>query len=168
MPTGNARARGFTYVWLLFFIALGTATAAAALGSVQTAMQREREQELLFRGGEFARALARFRDASPEGQPAAPAGLDELLEDRRGRTPAHHLRRLYADPFTGQADWLLLRDADGGIVGVQSRSVAVALRRFDVPGPTADAGRVPRVGEWVFRAAAPASAASGAGSETVE
>ncbi|PTT85495.1 general secretion pathway protein, partial [Pelomonas sp. HMWF004] len=107
-PPGRAPAqRGFSYLAVLFLVAI-TAAALAALGQAwSTAAQRERERELAFRGGEIAQALLRYQAASPvPGQ--FPAALEDLLEDRRGPVPRHHLRRLYADPFTGQPDWVLV------------------------------------------------------------
>lgn len=152
MRTGS---RGFTYLALLLVLALGAAALAAAAPSWQAALQRARETELLFRGGEFAQALAAYREATPEGQPAAPATLDELLVDSRIAPPRHHLRRLYPDPFTGRADWELERDEAGGIVGLRSRAELPAMRRSGVPAPDPGPGRTVRVSQWVFRAAAP-------------
>ena len=40
-----------------------------------------------------------------------------------------HLRRLYADPITGNADWGLISAPDGGIAGVFSHSDKPASRR---------------------------------------
>ncbi len=125
--------RGFTYVLLLFSVALMGASLAALGSQWQVAGQREREAELLFRGLQIRDALQRFNALTPAGTRGLPLALDELLVDRRGLAPRHHLRRLYADPFSGQADWALLRDAAGGIVGVHSRSQRPALRQHDLP-----------------------------------
>jgi len=167
--------RGFTYLVLLFALALAGAALARLGPSWQQAAQRGREAELLFRGGQIRDALQRFHDSTPGGTAALPAQLDELLTDRRGTAPRHHLRRLYTDPFTGRADWLTVRDATGGIVGVRSRSQRPALRRQDVPPLAAAASlrappaaslptlpatphtdradradRPPAVGDWLF------------------
>jgi type II secretory pathway pseudopilin PulG len=57
--------RGFSYLLLLFAVAaLGIASAGSAV-MWSTLTQSERERELLFIGGEFARALQRYHDASP-------------------------------------------------------------------------------------------------------
>jgi hypothetical protein len=40
-----------------------------------------------------------------------------------------HLRRLYADPITGTADWKLIMAPDGGIMGVASRSKRVPIKQ---------------------------------------
>lgn len=125
--------RGFTYVLLLFSVALMGAGLAGLGTQWQVAAQREREAELLFRGLQIRDALQRFNALTPAGARPLPLALDELLVDRRGLEPRFHLRRLYADPFSGQADWALLRDAAGGIVGVHSRSQRPALRQHDLP-----------------------------------
>lgn len=155
MPTGEHRQRravpshGFTYLVLLFVLALGAAGLGTLATQWQAATQREREAELLFRGTQIAQALGRYAAATPEGSPKAPPELDALLEDRRSSPPLQHLRRLYADPFTGQPDWLLLRDAQGGIVGLHSRATQRAWRRhaLPVPSPTRQPATV---GDWHF------------------
>ena len=148
-------AHGFTYLLLMLGLALGAA-ALAALGSVWlTQAQREREAELLFRGQQIRDALQRFERATPTGSHRLPATLDELLVDTRRSQPAyppiHHLRQRYADPFTGRPDWVLLRGAGGGIVGVHSRSRQPALRRHGLPVAVVFAGTTPAVGDWHFQ-----------------
>jgi type II secretory pathway pseudopilin PulG len=142
MPTGERAARGrpqprvdqgFTYLLLLFSVALMGAALATLGTQWQQAAQREREAELLFRGLQIRDALQRFNALTPAGARPLPLALDELLIDRRALVPHFHLRRLYADPFSGRADWALLRDAAGGIVGVHSRSQRPALRQHDLP-----------------------------------
>lgn len=168
MPTGSA-SRGFTYLWLLFALALG-GVALAALGEQElTRQRREREAELRFRGEAIAAAIGRYAETTPVGHLPLPQHLEELLADRRFPLARHHLRRLYADPFTGQADWepvlgqaTVAMEADSaasapaasGIVGVRSRSRRALLATFDGHATAHD---------WVFLSpttapAAPASA----------
>jgi len=136
MPIGSARIRGFIYLAALFLVAL-TAAGLAALGqSWSTAAQRERERELGFRGAEIARALASYAKATPNPPQQYPKTLDELLVDRRGLKPRHHLRRLYADPFTGLPDWVLVPEPGqpGAFSAVHSRSVQALLRETSWDG----------------------------------
>lgn len=157
MPTGESRSiagqRGFTYLGLLFAVALSGAGLAVVGQSAATAMQRERERELLFRGDEIRRAIEAYVRATPPGQPRFPRRLQDLLVDTRGATPRHHLRRLYADPFTGSADWVLLPapgDAQG-IAGVRSRSTQSSLQA----APDEPSGRPRCVCDRAFAVATP-------------
>jgi type II secretory pathway pseudopilin PulG len=156
MPTGERRhplrrQSGFSYLLLLFVLVLGGAALAAVGERWQLRAQQEREDELLSRGLEMREALQRYAAATPAGRPKLPRSLDELLEDRRGPEPRHWLRQLYPDPGTGEADWQLLRDAEGGIVGLHSRSRRPALRRHGLPVTIAPgAAASPRVGDWQF------------------
>lgn len=156
----NSDQRGATYLLLLFVLAAAAAGLAALGEQWALAAQREREAELLFRGQQFSQALADWRDLSPPGPPGqlvqarAPLTLQALLVDERVSPPRHLLRRLYADPFTGQPDWDLLLDAEGRIKGVASRSRRPALRRVGVGLREGADDRRPAVGDWVFMAAA--------------
>ena len=163
MPSGDimrqsstARCqRGFTYLLLLFVMAVAGAGFAALGEQWAIAGQREREAELVFRGTQFSQALASWRDATRAGQPIAPLSLQELLVDLRSSPPRHHLRRLFTDPFTGQADWELLLDAQGRVAAVSSRSRQPALRRVGVGLRDSADDQAPTVGDWLFTAAAP-------------
>lgn len=128
--------RGFSYLAVLFLVAL-TAAALAALGQAwSTAAQRERERELIFRGGEIARAIAAYAAATPTPPQQYPRRLEDLLEDRRGAKPRRHLRRLYADPFTQEPDWVLVPEQGqpGAFMGVRSRSPQRLLREHGLDG----------------------------------
>lgn len=160
MPTGERPScrrsprprRGFTYLLLLFIVA-ASGVAAATLGTHwQTQAQRAREAELLFRGLQISQALQRYHDQSPDGQPRRPQQLQDLLVDDRGGRERHPLRQLYADPFTGQPDWVLLRDADGGIVGLHSRASVPVLRRQGLPPGVDGTGTATTVDQWQFLA----------------
>lgn len=150
-PVSVRHTRGFSYLLLLFMLAILGAALAGWSTAWQVGGQRERELELLFRGLQIREALQRFHDTTPTGQPALPQALDELLADQRGQPVRHHLRRLYGDPFTGLPDWALLRDEAGGIVGLHSRSVRPALRRQGLPaGVRMPDNPTPKVSDWIF------------------
>lgn len=128
---------GFSYLLLLFAVAaLGIAAAGSSV-MWSTLSQTERERELLFIGGEFARALQRYYDASPAEPRAYPSRLEDLLEDKRHPVPVRHLRKLYVDPFTRRADWATVV-VGGQIRAVHSRSEKVA--RIQVLPSWVDAG----------------------------
>lgn len=149
--------RGFSYLGLLFFVAI-TAAALAALGQAwSTAAQRERERELAFRGGEIGRAIASYAASvgrDPSVPPQFPASLDDLLVDRRGVKTRYHLRRAYLDPFTGKPDWVLVPEPTQAqrFSAVHSRSEQVLLRETREDGTP-----VHMASDWVFSARAPGS-----------
>lgn len=139
------RQRGFTYLFVLFFVAI-SAAAMAALGQAwSTAAERERERELEFRGGEIARAIWSYRSAGVGQQ--LPASFDDLVEDRRALPYRHHLRHAYADPFTGKIDWELIAAPaqPGRFKGVRSRSSQALLRQT-----TPDGQIVAKASDWQF------------------
>lgn len=147
------RQLGATYLLMLFAVA-ALGLGLARLGTVwATAAQREREAELIFIGGEFARAIASYRAAGPAGSRDGPQTLDELLLDPRVPFVRRHLRKRYRDPMSGEADWQV--ELQGGrIVGIRSRSTRVALRRAALPGWVATGAAVPgeaRHSDWLFR-----------------
>lgn len=157
------RHAGFTYLWLLFVLAIGSAGLAAIAQRWSTATQRDKEAELIFRGHEIQRALASYWAASSAHGNALPQRLQDLVEDRRGPETRRHLRRVYTDPFTGQADWqLIMSEPDGGIRGVRSRALAPAMKTVDLVA--SEAGGRPLVSDRVFAFSVPARAAAGAAS----
>lgn len=160
-------ARGFTYLGLLMFVAL-TGAGLAALGELwQTTAQREREAELLFIGQQFSQALASFAAAASDGR-RNPKSLDELLEDRRLPAVQRHLRKVFVDPFTGRADWGLVRAPDGSILGVHSLSTLEPFRT-QPPSATGEAVAAARsYREWVFAAARPSADTPPAGATAAQ
>jgi len=150
-PAGLVAQRGFTYLWLLFILAAGAAGLAAIGQRTSVAVQRDREAELIFRGREISHAIAAYWSATPGDVKSLPVSLQDLLEDRRGPLIVRHLRRVYSDPFTGQADWVLLTTPEGKVSGVRSRAAVVALRSIDLPTPKPGARAL--VSDRVFMAA---------------
>lgn len=98
----------------------------AAYGQIHShAAQREKEAELIFRGNQYRQAI----EAYYRKEQTYPKSLGELLADHRYPTPVRHLRKRYADPITGRADWGLMEAPDGGgIIGVHSTSEAEPIK----------------------------------------
>ena len=120
------RADGFTYIGLLIAVAI-LGLGLAEVGTIwRTQAQREREEELLVIGHEFKRAIASYYAV---GGHQLPQTIDVLLEDTRFPEPKHHLRKLYADPMTGAADWTLISGTMQGISGIASSSKAEPIKK---------------------------------------
>jgi type II secretory pathway pseudopilin PulG len=109
---------GFTYIGLLVSVAvIGiTLSAVGVIWSLQA--RRDREEQLLFAGNQYRQAIGRYWQTGG----VYPRSLEDLVDDRRAPVPRHFLRKLYPDPITGAADWEIIRDGDGGIMGVASTS----------------------------------------------
>lgn len=160
MRSGERRARrprrrgGFTYVVVLVWVAL-IGIGLAITGDVwRTTAQREREDELLFIGGEFRRALNAYYEGS-SGAKRFPPTLEALLRDERYSTVRRYLRKMYVDPMTGQAQWGVVRRPDGAIVGVYSLSGARPLRTANFSASEEEFAGKRSYTEWVFRADTP-------------
>lgn len=161
--------RGFTYLTVLFMVAI-LGLALASTGKVYSqAAHREKEEELLFRGGQIRKAIGRYYDESP-GAKAYPKNLEELVKDNRWPVPKRHLRRLYTDPLTGKADWEFVKSPDGaGIMGVKSKSAKETIKRKNFPQELASLEGKTRYNEWEFNytpvsSTSTASATTGASS----
>src|SRR5205807_4179630 len=119
------RSRGFTYLTVLFFVAVLTA-GLALIGEVwETAAKREKEAELLFIGHEYRKAITRYYLA---GKNQYPRALEDLLKDPRQPGTVRYLRRNYIDPITGKAEWGIVKSSDAGIAGVYSLSEQKPLK----------------------------------------
>ncbi len=145
----NARARGFTYIALLAAIIILGIVLGSAGKYWQNVMQREKEEELLFRGNQYRQAIERYYNSPPGGQ--FPNSVDDLVTDNRTSTGKRHLRQKFKDPMTGE-DFQLVRDAEQGnrITGVFSKSQAAPLRTTGFPEEDKDFEGKTKYSEWQF------------------
>lgn len=153
-------AAGFAYVWLLLGLALGTWGTATAWQSGAMAGRRDAEQALLVAGFELERALyshvgVPWGEAGALTHPQAfswrgPKELEDLLRDPRVAGVQRHLRRLVADPLTGQTQWGVVRDPAGHIVGVYSLSEGRPIRQAGFEPPHAHFAGASSYQQWVF------------------
>ena len=157
---GCGQQRGFGYLMALFAVAALGLLAAGAGQVWHSTAQRMREADLLFVGQQYRQALDSYHASKAGGPPQYPTRLEDLLDDHRSQVTLRHLRRLYPDPMTGKADWVLVL-AGERIVGLHSRSESRSFKRnFEEPD-TAFNG-TERYAQWVFRAGGAADAPQGA------
>jgi type II secretory pathway pseudopilin PulG len=112
--------RGFTFLAALIAVTL---VAGSLVGFSETwshAQQREKEIQLLWVGTQIRNAIGLYYQRTPGSVKKYPEKLEDLLEDKRYLSMQRYLRRLYADPLTGKAEWGLVGAPGGGIAGVYS------------------------------------------------
>lgn len=152
---GRKRAgqHGAVLLIVMLFVLVSALSASTLVQMYQTQTRREKEEQLLFVGDQYRRAIASYYGhIPPGGARSMPPSIDDLLNDQRFPTPIQHLRRAYPDPMTGKVDWTFVRDR-GGIAGVRSSSTREPLKQAGFSeryrwfeGKTSYA-------EWVFVAA---------------
>ena len=150
-PSTPHQQAGFSWLFVLFLLAAASAAGAVVAQRWSDQSSREKERQLLRVGDAYAKALAEYRAASPGSDKRYPQSLEQLLDDTsRFVGTRRHLRTLYADPVTGQADWVLLRDARGDIMGLHSKSEKRPWARVAMKLEFADVGVAERYADWIF------------------
>jgi type II secretory pathway pseudopilin PulG len=156
MQTG--KQGGFVYIGLLIGLAIVGVGLSAISEVWHQSQQREREEELLFIGGQFRQAITRYYLESPPAQRRFPMQLNDLLEDLRTPAgPRHYLRKIYLDPMTGKADWGEIRLASGQLVGVYSLSALIPLKSANFELKNKGFSEASRYSDWTFRSELPAA-----------
>lgn len=120
---------GFTYLWVMFTVAITGVLLAGAGQLWRTESQREKEKELMFIGEQFRLAIGSYYENSPGMPKRYPPSLEKLLLDDRFPTVKRHLRKIFLDPMTGTREWGLIKQPGIGITGVHSLSAQVPLKR---------------------------------------
>jgi len=154
------RQSGFTLAGALILIGVLGAGMAAYGELASHAAQREKERELLFIGNQFRQAIGAYYERSPGGAKRLPQKLEDLLEDKRFPMPQRYLRKIYADPMTGQPQWGVIHGQDGGIMGVHSLSTAAPIKTGGFFGRDATLAQTGRYSDWHFGYVAPIATAA--------
>lgn len=147
---GWHRQGGFTYLGLMALIAIMGVTLASAGEVWHMALKREKEQELLFVGNQFRLALKQYHEHTPGQARHQPLSLEELLRDSRYPGTQRYLRKIYADPVTGRAEWGLIKGPGGEIYGVHSLSDDEPLKKSNFSLADAMFENRKRYADWVF------------------
>jgi len=82
----------------------------------KTQIQREKEQELIFRGKQYVEAIRLFQTKNPG---RFPQSFDELIEEKC-------LRRLYKDPMSQNGEWNVILP-HSGVTSKKTRSTQKVL-----------------------------------------
>ena len=142
----SAGSKGFTYVGFLIFLAVA-GLGLASFGEIAShAAQREKEAELLFRGNQFREGIASYY----KKEQRYPQSLEQLLEDKRYPMPVRHLRKLYRDPMSGEADWALVEAPGGGVMGVHSKSPEAPIKTENFSVANQEFVKAQRYSDWQF------------------
>jgi type II secretory pathway pseudopilin PulG len=159
---GGGRAGGFTYLGLLFAVALAGIALAGTGVLWQQESRREKEKELLFIGEQYRHAIGSYFDHSPGPDKQYPERLADLLLDRRFPNPVRHLRRLYRDPMTAEGEWELILQ-QGRISGVASKAKERPVKIAGFPAEEQDFEGATSYAEWRFISAGNVSGSSASG-----
>ncbi|MCG6925549.1 MAG: type II secretion system GspH family protein [Acidobacteria bacterium] len=100
-PPRRAEA-GYTLVALMASVTIMLILMAAAVPSWRYVMKNDAEEELIFRGGQIADAIARYQQRNGN---ALPPSLEVLVKGR-------YLRKEYKDPMTKDGKWRLIRQGE--------------------------------------------------------
>ncbi len=146
---GVTAQQGFTYMAVLFMVAILGGGFALAGEVWDTVAKREKEAELLFVGNQYRQAIRRYYEGTPGGVKRYPRTLDDLLKDPRSPAVQRHLRQLYRDPLGGK-EWGIVRAADGGIAGVHSLSREQPLKTGNFRLRDAGFESAKRYADWKF------------------
>jgi type II secretory pathway pseudopilin PulG len=92
------RRGGYTMVTLLVFLSVLVIGLLVAVPVWTTQLQRENEEELIFRGNQYVEAVRRYQQKNP-GQ--FPKDIEELVKKR-------FLRKAFRDPMTKDGRWYLV------------------------------------------------------------
>lgn len=151
-------SRGFTYLTVLFIVAILGGGLALVGEMWETSAQREKEAELLFVGNQYRSAIARYYLSGPQRQ--YPRALEDLLKDARMPETRRYLRRLYADPLSRKAEWGIVKAPDSGIMGVYSLSEEATFKRANFKLRDAAFASAQKYSDWKFVATVPAKPAA--------
>ena len=153
MKNNRLNRKGFTYLAALMMVIIIGIMLGAVGQMWNTVMQREKEEELIFRGRQYKDAITRWYKPRAGKQPTPLRKLDDLLSDPNSLTTVRYIRRLYKDPITGK-DWKIFNDPNKGIQGVASTSEDKPLKTKGFPDDLSDLSGKTRYSDWLFMYAA--------------
>jgi type II secretory pathway pseudopilin PulG len=145
--SAGKRNSGFTYPVVLVAMVIMTIGAETATRVTSTVVQRDIEEELLFRGVAYRNAIASYYAAVPE-RPQYPRSVGDLLSDPRFPQRQRHLRTAYLDPTGGE--WRLITAEGGRLMGVASDSSRAPLKRSGFPLEISWFADARQLYEWEF------------------
>jgi type II secretory pathway pseudopilin PulG len=98
---------GYMILLLMFMVFVMSIGLMIAVPVWQTQIQREKEEELIFRGKQYVEAIRLFQRKKPG---AFPKDFEELIEEKC-------LRKMFEDPMSPDGKWNLILMSQGPISG---------------------------------------------------
>lgn len=146
--------KGFTYMAAMTLVVVMGITLSMAGKYWSTMAIREREAELLFRGDQIRRGIELYYQWTAQKHGGAglyPESLEELVKSKYSMAPKRSLRRIYEDPVTGEADWVIISDpASKRIMGVHSASDMEPLKTSNFTLLYRDFEGKKKYSDWAF------------------
>jgi hypothetical protein len=100
----NRLSRGYVLIILAILVLAMAIGLMVAVPVWHTQVQREKEEELIFRGRQYVEAVRLYQTKFPG---RFPESLEALLKE-------NCLRKLYKDPMTRNGEWNLILHREGG------------------------------------------------------
>lgn len=97
------KENGYTMIILLFALFVMSIGLLVAVPVWETQIQREKEEELIFRGKQYVEAIRLFQTKYPGSFPKT---FDELVEEKC-------IRKLYTDPMIEDGEWNIILPYSG-------------------------------------------------------
>ena len=131
--TGGPRLQsGYALLFVMMVATILLISLTVALPTIYQEGQREREEELVFRGTQYARAIARFHLQFQR----YPARIEELTQLTNGM---RFLRKEYTDPMTSSGKWRFIHaNAMGALL--DSKTMSSGAGGQSQPGTGQSAG----------------------------
>ncbi len=130
---------GYTILLLMFMVFVMSIGLMIAVPVWQTQIQREKEEELIFRGKQYVEAIRLFQQKKPG---TFPKDFEELVEEKC-------LRKLFEDPMSPDGKWNLIFSSDAPIAS-RTRQRQPARRAAKSSGSGGQAATQRSVGRTAF------------------
>jgi len=142
----------------LFTVALAGMGLVSVAQFWHTACLRDKEQDLIFAGNQFRAAIGRYYERNAGAADQFPKTLEALLGDPHAPVTLRYLRRIYPDPFTGKAEWGLIKTPSGSIMGVYSLAPGIPVKQAQFAPQDAQFAGAQAYSDWKFVYAGSATA----------
>ena len=119
---------GFLLLGVLFMVLLITIALAIAAPKIAESIRRDKEEETIHRGKQYARAIHMYYAKYNR----YPNSIDQLMKTDNVR----FLRKRYLDPMTGKDDWRIIHLGEATVpaMGLFGQQVPAAERHYAYRG----------------------------------
>jgi len=112
--------RGYAYMLVMFLLALLIVSTMSAVPNVLIEGRREREEEMIWRGNQYKRAIRLYVSHRTNASHRLPTSLEDLT---KGKPGVHFLRQAYKDPMNKKdGSWRLIYVGPSGQLIGSTRS----------------------------------------------